>query len=69
MAFSPAPLLPHSMTWLCPCCGHQEVVELVEDDAGQFSAPLQDRYVRCPACEAGVDIGWAGWRPLGGVTP
>lgn len=56
-----ARLLPTGLTWICPCCGHCGEAETAEDESGRWAVAAEDRFLRCYACDAPLDIGWADW--------
>lgn len=60
--FLKADLIPTSMVYRCPVCNHQpdEPIELVEDEFGFLSVPIEERFISCPECDALIDIGWGG---------
>lgn len=57
LIFTPALLQPTGWQVLCQACGSCEItIETCEDTAGAIHPEAQDRWLRCPLCNAGIEV-------------
>jgi 23S rRNA G2445 N2-methylase RlmL len=55
--FARAPLQAAEWFVVCPTCGSGEIaIETTEDDAGAICPQAQDKWLRCPACDADIEV-------------
>lgn len=54
--FLRSPLHPSGWCVICPTCGSGEIsIDTCEDSAGAICPEPQDQWLRCPACDAGIE--------------
>lgn len=55
--FTRSLLRPSGWVVICETCGSGEItIETCEDNAGAICPEAQDRWLRCPACDAGIEV-------------